>query len=68
MISQLISRAFRARAFSLLLLFALPGCSGLVNLPGSGPAPDLYDLTPSITSCTLTAGLSGAKLDFGVRS
>ena len=46
MISQLVSRAFRARAFSLLLLFALPGCSGLVNLPGSGPAPDLYDLTP----------------------
>lgn len=43
---QLVSRAVWVRAFLLLLLFAVPGCSGLVNLPGSGPAPDLYDLTP----------------------
>lgn len=46
MMSQLVSCALRARALLLLIVFALTGCSGLVNLPGSGPAPDLYDLTP----------------------
>lgn len=36
------------RAVCLLALAALPAC-GLLDLPGSGPAPKLYDLTPKST-------------------
>ena len=45
---------FSATRTRLVALFAFvglstAGCGGLLNLPGSGPAPDLYDLSPKST-------------------